>query len=119
MNTSMSEKEIKRSEEIADNWLRLEWSYDVNRIAARYIDESDICERLLDIVVDRAVDIGLDANNEDEYLRVRATVTEAMVEAQGKKDTFYHYAGYLWELDKAWFQDHDEAMFDDIVKELL
>ena len=119
MNTDMSEKEIKRSEEVADNWLRLQWSDDVYRIVTRYIDESDICERLLDIVVDKAVDIGLDANNEDEYLRVRSVVTEAMVEAQGKSDTFYHYASYLWLMDKNWFQYHDEAMFDDIVKELL
>lgn len=110
MNTDMSEKEIKRGEEILDNWLRLSWSNEIYNITSSHCDEDEIFKAMLDTWVNE--------KDEDKKEKLEGALIEAAIHAVRTDDSFKHYTHYLFIMNKEWFRDQP-AIFDDICKELL
>ena len=114
MNTGMTEKEIRASEEQLDNWIRLEWSPKIAEITERHADINDVTSAILDSLI-----VAYENYNDDKQELIASLLADAIGEAPGTPDGNFAGACFaLWLADKEWFCDN-ERVFDDICGELL
>jgi len=114
MNTNMTEKEIRASEEQLDSWLRLEWSDRIAEITERYADINDVVSAILDSLI-----VAYENYNDDKQELITSLLADAIGEAPGNADGNFAGACFaLWQADKEWFRDN-ERVYEDICEDLL